>query len=126
MKTIRNRGIAFALGALAFATAHLIEAALWTTWFGGQHEPWFLNSGRAVAFTTALLFGVSLAGGGIGLSGTMISAGAFMAMAVIMFLKNSGPGTIFPIVMAFGGLLILAPTALGAWLGREVRGPRDS
>ena len=126
MTTIRTRGIGFALGALGFAAAHLIEAALWTTWFGGQHEPWFLNSGRAVAFTTALLFGVSLTAGGIGLSGTMISAGAFMAMAAIMFLKNSGPGTIFPIVMAFGGLLVLGTVLLGAWLGREVRGPRDS
>ena len=126
MKTIRKRGIAFALGTLAFATAHLIEAALWTSWFGGAHDPWFLNSGRAVACMTALLFGVSLAGGGIGLSGTMISAGAFMAMVAIMFLKNSGPGTIFPIVMAFGGLLILGTVSLGAWLGREVRGLRDS
>jgi hypothetical protein len=43
-------------------------------------------------------------------------------MAVVLFLKEGGPGTIFPIVLAVGGVFLLISSALGAWIGREVRG----
>ena len=52
------------------------------------HEPWFLNSGRAVAFTTACLFVTSLISGWLRLSGLMIAAGATTAMTVVLFLKR--------------------------------------
>jgi hypothetical protein len=112
--------MAFALGAATFAIAHAIVIAKWTAWFGGVHEPWFLNSGRAVVFTTALLFGVSIVSGLFEFSGVLIAAGAFATMTVIVFGLSDGPGTIFPIVLVSGGLLILGAGWLGAWIGREL------
>ena len=45
------RWLGFVIGLLAFSLAHAIEVAKWAPWFGGAHAPWFLNSGRAIAFT---------------------------------------------------------------------------
>jgi hypothetical protein len=42
-------------------------------------------------------------------------------MTAVLFLKEGGPGTIFPIVMVAGGALILISSTLGALIGREVR-----
>ncbi len=117
-----DRGFGFALGVLTFVGAHAIEVAWWTVWFGGAHDPWFLNSGRAIAFTMACLLGVSTIGGALGLSGFAIAAGSFVAMTTVLFLKEGGPGTIFPIVMVAGGVLILMSSMLGAWLGRTFAG----
>ena len=116
---IRDRGFGFALGVLTFVGAHAIEVALWTVWFGGAHDPWFLNSGQAIVFTMACLLGVSTIGGALGLSGFAIAAGSFVAMTMVMFLKQGGPGTIFPIVMVVGGALMLMSTTVGAWFGRR-------
>jgi hypothetical protein len=115
-----NRAIGFTIGLLTFAGTHLIEAAMWSSWFGGVSRPWFLNSGQAAAFTVGCLFAVSLIAGGCRISGLMIGIGAFLAMTLILFLKEGGPGTIFPIVLMAGGLLLAAAALLGAWLGSEV------
>ena len=99
---IRNRLIGFALGALAFLAAHGVEIAMWSTAFGGEHEPWFLNSGTAVAFTLACVFVAGAAGGALGLPGLAVAAGSFVALTTVLFVKEGGPGTIFPIVMTVG------------------------
>ena len=106
---------------LIFVAAHEVEVLKWAAWFGGAHEPWFLNSGRAVAFTMACLFVGSLTTWWLRLSGLMIAAGAAAAMTAVLFLKEGGPGTIFPIVIAAGTVCILAITLLGAWIGGEIR-----
>jgi hypothetical protein len=80
-----------------------------------------LNSGRAVAFTTASLFVGSLIAGWLRLSGWLFAAGAATAMTAVLFLKQGGPGTIFPIVIAAGTVFILAITLLGVWIGGEIR-----
>lgn len=116
-----QRGAGFAAGLLIFVAAHEVEVLKWAAWFGGAHEPWFLNSGRAVAFTMACLFVGSLTSGWLRLSGLMIAAGAAAAMTAVLFLKEGGPGTIFPIVIAAGTVCILAITLLGAWIGGEIR-----
>ena len=54
-------------------------------------------------------------------TGLTIGAGAFVAMTLVLFLKPGGPGNIFPIVMAFGAVVLLVSTVAGAWLGRELR-----
>ena len=113
-----TRWFGFAIGAAAFAAAHGIEVLMWSAWFGGVYAPWFLNSGRAVAFTLGVLFAAGLVGGLRRLPGPMIAAGAAAAMAGV--LVWNGAGTIFPIVLAGGGALILASTMLGAWIGREL------
>ena len=61
-------------------SAHELEVILWPIWFGGAHDPWFLNSGRAIAFTMACLFGASFVSGILGLSGLTFTAGGITAM----------------------------------------------
>ena len=117
---LRNRGFGFVWGLFAFVLAHGIEVVTWTRWFGARHDPWFLNSGRAVAFTTGWLFVSSLIGGGLGLPGLAIAAGA--AAGMVAALAWTGGSTIFPIVLTFGGLSIAFACLLGAWIGKELAG----
>ena len=76
---------------------------------------------RSVPIATGV---VVLIGGALQMSGPWFAAGAFVAMTGVLFLKPSGPGNIFPIVMLFGGLLIAGSCLLGAWLGKEAAGRR--
>lgn len=115
-----NRWIGFGVGLMAFVAAHSIEVMTWNVWFGGAHDPWFLNSGRATLCMVSWLCGISLVAGVLGLSGLMVAAGAFTAMTMVLFLKEGGAGTIFPIVMALGGLVILMAGTLGASIGTEI------
>ena len=115
------RWLGFVIGLLAFSLAHAIEVAKWALWFGGAHAPWFLNSGRAIAFTLGCVFAASLVAGVLRLSGATIAAGAATAMALVLLL--GGSGTIVPIVLAAGGLMLAAASLLGAWLGLEIAGP---
>jgi hypothetical protein len=116
-----HRAVGVVAGLLTFAAAHEVEVLKWTAWFGSAHEPWFLNSGRAVAFTMACLLVSSLIAGWLRLSGVMFAAGAAAAMTAVLFLKQGGPGTIFPIVIAVGTVLMVAVSLLGAWIGGEIR-----
>jgi hypothetical protein len=122
-----SRWIGFAVGSLTFLAAHEIEVIRWASWFGGAHEPWFLNSGPAILFTLGCVCAASAI---VALSnaslqrvrGITIAAGSFAAMTAVLFLKEGGPGTIFTIVLMAGGVCILVSSTLGAWIGREVRG----
>jgi hypothetical protein len=108
---------------MTFMAAHEVEVFKWAAWFGSAaHGPWFLNSGRAVAFMMAVLFVSSLISGWLRLPVLTVVAGAATAMTVVLFLKQGGPGTIFPIVIAVGTVLVLAIGALGVWIGGEARG----
>ncbi len=126
---VRWRGVV--LGAVTFTAAHVVLVAGWQSWFepGGAHAAWFLNSGRGVAFTIACLilgsalvavfardrtFGERLA------TGAAFALGAFVAMACVLF--TGSPGTIFPIVLVFGGIIALASALAGAVAGGAVRG----
>jgi hypothetical protein len=120
-----NRAVGFTIGLLTFAGAHMIEVALWTSWFGGVYRPWFLNSGQAAAFTISSLFVVSLASGWLGIPGSFIAAGAFAATVLVLFVGGGGAGSIFPIALAGGALLIAAATLTGGWLGSEIRRSLD-
>jgi hypothetical protein len=111
----------FSIGLTTFMAAHQLEVLLWPIWFGGAHDPWFLNSGRAIAFTMACLFGASLISGILGLSGLMLAAGGITAMTIVLSLRDGS--TLFPIVVAIGGLMIASASLLGAWLGSEIRRP---
>jgi hypothetical protein len=117
-----HRAVGFAAGTLTFAAAHAVEVLEWAAWFGNAYAPWFLNSGRAVAFMMACLLVSSLIAGWLRLSGVMFAAGAATAMIAVLFLKEGGPGTIFPIVIAAGTAFILAVSLLGTWIGGEIRG----
>ena len=113
------------LGAVVFAIAHWLEIAWWHEWFqpGGDYPPWFLNSGRAVAFTAALLFvaGVLLGIASRGVSrqaiiaGGNLSAGAVAAMGVV--LGVTGPGNLFPIALTIGASIVAISAIAGALVG---------
>ena len=122
--------IGFTVGLLTFVGAHAVEVAMWRNWFGGEHAPWFLNSGRAVGFTMGCVFVASVVEAVLTTSepvgGVTIAAGAATALTVVLM---AGPGsTIFPIVLAIGSGLLLLSSATGALMGwvfrRAVRGAR--
>jgi len=116
--------IGFTIGLLAFAGAHAVEVAMWSTWFGGEHAPWFLNSGQAVAFTMGCVFVASVVESALNTSelpvgGVTIAAGAATAMTVVLM---AGPGsTIFPIALTIGCGLLLVSSATGALVGWAIR-----
>jgi hypothetical protein len=121
-----TRWIRFAVGFLTFLAAHAVEVREWSAWFGGAHPPWFLNSGRAIVFTLGCvcafsglmaLFSASVSR----VRGITFAAGSFIAMTAVLFLQQGGAGTIFPIVMVVGGVLILVSSALGAFIATEIR-----
>ena len=112
------------VGGAAFLAAHLVQTLAWRTWFQGTFEPWFLNSGRAVAFTAALLL---LAGAVVSaadwresmIRGANVAAGAFVAM--ILVLAVVGPGNLFPIVIAIAAVIAAASGGAGALAGWSLR-----
>ena len=88
----------------------------------GQTTGWFLNSGRGVA---AMAIAFALMGALIGFTrrasvreAMLAGSGAVLAMIVMLF--SIGPGTIFPIVIAFGTAMIAGATAAGTALGIEL------
>jgi hypothetical protein len=117
------------LGAVLFAIAHWLQVTWWREWFqaGGDYPPWFLNSGRAVAFTAGLLFvaGVLLGMVSRGVSqeaivlGGNLAGGAVAAMGVVLGL--TGPGTLFPIALIIGaGITAITGALVGTLMGRVI------
>jgi hypothetical protein len=112
------------VGGAAFLAAHLVQTLAWRGWFHGTFEPWFLNSGRAAAFTAALL---AVAGALVSASdrresiirGANVAAGALAAMIVV--LSVIGPGNLFPLVVAIGATIVVASGGAGALAGWGLR-----
>jgi hypothetical protein len=115
----------FVVGALAFLAAHGVLVAMWQAWFepSGAYDPWFLNSGRAVAFVAIVLVAGSAAAGvmmrvGPGEAlrhGLTFGGGAAAAMAIVLL--ASSPGTLFPIALAIGAAIALAASVAGTAAG---------
>ena len=83
--------------------AHAVEVVMWTSWFGGVWQPFFMNSGQAVAFT----------GGGFLVAGLFasvvatdrqdalihagnVTAGGGVPMTLMMF-RDTAPARSFPL-----------------------------
>jgi ABC-type protease/lipase transport system fused ATPase/permease subunit len=117
--------IDLALGAGAFLAAHAIEVYYWRDWFdpAGRQNPWFLNTGSAVAVTTGAIAAASALSSllrarsrrQVGGQSLGMAAGAIMAMTATLFAV--GPGNIFPVVVAVGAGLVTISAVLGGWLG---------
>jgi hypothetical protein len=111
-----------AIGAVTFVFAHVIEAAMWG-FFGGAHQPWFLNSGRAVAFTAACFFAAGLfvgAGGGRTAPirhGVLLAIGGLLAAAAVL-LASVGAGNLFPIALTVGAAVLAASSIAGTIAAR--------
>jgi hypothetical protein len=123
---------AFLSGAAAFTAAHAVEVIAWRDVFApvGDYAPWFLNAGRAVAFTAACLFCVSIAHTWVARSvrdswmvaAASLTIGAVVAMTVVLAL--SGPGTIFPLALAIGALIAAAACGCGGLIGARLSASR--
>ena len=115
------RVTAFLTGAAAFAAAHAIEVAGWHGVFAplSANAAWFLNSGRAVAFTAACLFFASFTCSLLSRSGrttrvvlaSNLACGAFAAMTAV--LVAIGPGSLFPLALVIGALIAAAACGAG-------------
>jgi hypothetical protein len=116
-----------ALGAATFAVCHAVEAAGWQTVFGPgvPYAPWFLNSFRGTLFVSVCLFVVSrwatrkrpATQHSPAKVANSIAAGGVVAMSAILF--YSGPGSIFPIVLAVGSAVVWGACLAGAFLLRS-------
>ena len=135
-----------ALGATTFAAAHLIIVSRWSAWFGGTSDraPYWMNSADAtpILFTAAAVFAATalvtlFSTGGDGTTRAAnaragdaeqrlrnaatavgsITAGAVMAMVVVLFTGRGGPGTLFPMAIVLGAIVLLFASALGAAAG---------
>ena len=120
MRLTKHRSVGVIIGALTFAITQVILAAKWTSWFHGQFEPWFLNTASASQFTLACLFVVSLIAGLFEMFGLFTWVGAVIAMVVVMLLPP-GPGTLWPIAMAFGGFILAVAILAGNMIGLGMR-----
>lgn len=116
----RGRIAGIAIGLLTFVATHLVLMTKWTSWFHGQYEPWFLNAASAGQFTAVCVFAVSLIAGLLDISGVSLWLGALAGMTAVM-LFPPGPGTLWPIAMALGGLLLGAAVLFGSALGLGIR-----
>ena len=114
------------LGAATFLAAHAVEVAGWSSWFYGVYAPWFLNSSRAVAVTAGALMIVGAIVAlttpdrtGWLIAGLNLAAGAMAAMIVVLF--SVGPGTLFPIAITIGAMVVAVSSIAGALAGAAVR-----
>ncbi len=116
------------LGALAFAAAHLTLRAVWPWADAGRTDiVWFLNAGRGVAVTGAWLFvAAALAAGACAQDsqaalrrGADFGLGAAAAMAVALFAV--GPGSLFPIAIVIGAVVVGVSSVAGALAGWACR-----
>ncbi len=113
-------------GAAIFLAAHAIEVA---AQIGGR-DPWFISAWPSTVMTAALMFATAVVAGtrtrgpaaAAFAAGALLSAGALVPLVITLFAHPRGPGTLFPIAIALGGVLLACVSvvgALGGWLIRR-------
>ena len=132
MRMSKRIALGTGLGIAAFIVSHIIIVAKWGTWFDGapEHWPYWMNSASRspilftlgnVLVTAAMPVGLWM-GEPKNVDGTLatfliapaaVAVGATMAMVVVLFTQPQGPGTLFPIAIAVGGLILF----VGAFVG---------
>jgi hypothetical protein len=122
----RRRGqlISAAAGGVLFLAVQAMMVNLVSGAVATADPPWwFLNSGRNVAIVAAVLASgaavLALTGSDILIRATAFAGGAMLAMIALLFVI--GPGSIFPIVIVVGGVVMSIAVACGAVVGRLVR-----
>ena len=123
------RVTAFLTGAAAFAAAHAAEVAGWHRMFApaSANAAWFLNSGRAVSFTAACLFFASFTCSLLSrfgrVSGVVLASnlagGAIAAMTAV--LVAIGPGSLFPLALAIGAMIVAAASGAGVAMASTMK-----
>ena len=112
------RWTSLTLGGLTFMAAHAVEAVMWTSWFGGVGQPFFMNSGQAVTLTGGGFLVAGFVAGAVARDrrGALIHAGNLTAgggVSMTFIIFRDGPGALFPIAIV-AGIYILG---LGSYLG---------
>src|SRR5262245_34040087 len=108
------------VGAVTFAGLHQALVATWQTWFhgGGGHSPWFLNSLDAVVAAAAVFFIVGLTTALLipepmveetSFGACQLVAGAGLPMVATLATLPEGPGSLAPLVIAIGIIVLLVP-----------------
>ena len=123
------RPTAVVLGFSAFGAAHLLVVTGWTA-MGGTGQPWFLNSGTAVALTAVVLLVAGVASqtllrarGNLDVP-LSVSSGAIAALAVTMV--TTVRGNLYPLVFLVGAAICVVSATAGCLLARlfvGVNGP---
>ncbi len=116
----------FLAGAVAFAAA---QAVLFFMAGQSAHptidgSEWFLNSGTGIAVMAAVVAAASLIASKafplpLWRGWTAFVGGGVLALVAAVFLF--GPGSIFPIVIAAGAVVIAVAALAGAWVARFLR-----
>jgi hypothetical protein len=116
------RTLAVLGGVSAFVLADALTVREWAV-LGGRFQPWFLNSGGAVALTAGLCAAAAAIAAGVDRRAPFIkiaalnAAGAFAASLVVIVVRVGG-GNLFPIVVVLDALVLLASSAAGAGVVR--------
>ena len=113
------RWTSLVLGAATFLAAHAVERALWRSWFSAEWEPFFMNSGRAVAFTAAcvLIAGLLAALLARDRRDALIHAGNVTAGAAAVMISHAVLGRARHAVSRSRSSLGIAILAAGSYLG---------
>ena len=114
-------------GAVTFLAVHAILVRTWPVWSSGADgfAPWFMNSGRAVLLAAAVFLAVSAICGATlsepraesaAMTAGHVTIGAVLVMIGVLFRLPGGPGTLFPVAIVVGALVIGGASVTGAVL----------
>jgi hypothetical protein len=120
------------VGAVTFVAFHLALTARWQTWFhgGGGHSPWFLNALDGVLAAALVFFIVGLTMAFLmaeptvertALGACCMVAGAGPPMIAALAALPGGPGSLAPIAIVVGLIVLLVPSVAGALAGHAAR-----
>jgi hypothetical protein len=120
------------IGAVAFVGFHETLGAAWQTWFdsGSGHSPWFLNTFDAVLAAAIVFFIIGLITSLLipasrveeaSLGACQLVAGATVPMIATLATLPEGPGSLAPLVVAVGIVVLLVPSVAGALAGFAAR-----
>jgi hypothetical protein len=120
------------VGAVTFAGFHLALTATWQTWFhgGGGHSPWFLNTLEGVLAAALVFFIVGLTIAFLkaeptvaktSLRACQVVAGAALPTIGALAVLPGGPGSLAPLAIVIGIIVLLVPSVAGALAGHAAR-----
>ncbi|MBP7147873.1 MAG: hypothetical protein KBD01_10040 [Acidobacteria bacterium] len=125
-RSFRPLIVSFALGLGVFLLLQLLLVLTWELVFAWAevHEPWFLNSGKALVSSCAFIFictvVILLARRRSSIADVLaLTAGIVLGSAIV--LVSLGAGNIWPLVLIFGSVLCTVSVVLGAAVAFGVR-----
>jgi hypothetical protein len=120
------------MGGAAFLAANAFVGAAHV----GGRQPWFFSALPSAILTSAIMFAAAAIAGWrtaaplseAVMSGVLLAVGAAVPLAITLFTNPNGPGTLFPLAIMFGSVLLACVSvagAVGGWLVRRLfRGAR--